>query len=124
LLKKWFSLNKITMMNETRLKSEIQLKLNDAGRGAFVIEEEGGLRVAEMEISISGNNLTVYHTEVAEKLRGQGIAPKLLSAMVEYARTHNLKVIPLCPYVHAQFKRHPEQYDDIWNQHWHTPPAK
>lgn len=101
----------------------IQLKLNTAGRGAFVIEEDN-VRVAEMEISISGGNLIVYHTEVAEKLKGQGIASQLLSAMVAHARANNLKVVPLCPYVHAQFKRHPEQYTDIWNQHWHAPIPK
>lgn len=97
---------------------DIQLKLNDAGRGAFVIEEDGE-RFAEMEIGIQNGNLTVYHTEVAEKLKGKGVAPKLLSTMAAYARENKLKVIPLCSYVLAQFKRHPEQYSDIWNKSWH-----
>ena len=97
---------------------DIELKLNDAGRGAFVIEQDG-TRIAEMEIAIRDGNLTVYHTEVAEKLKGQGVATKLLSTMVAYAREKKLKVIPLCPYVLAQFKRHPDQYNDIWNQSWH-----
>ena len=73
-----------------------------------------------MAISISGSNLTVYHTEVSDKLKGQGVAGQLLSTMVNYARENKLKVIPLCPYVSAQFKRHPEQYQDVWNQHWHS----
>lgn len=97
----------------------IELKLQENGKGAFVIEE-GQERMAEMAIGISGSNLTVYHTEVSDKLKGQGIAGKLLSTMVDYARTHSLKVIALCPYVHAQFQRHPEQYQDIWNRHWHA----
>jgi len=99
--------------------NEIELKLESNGKGAFVIEA-GGERLAEMVIGISEGNLTVYHTEVSEKLKGQGVASKLLSTMVEYARQHQLKVIALCPYVSAQFKRHSEQYQDIWNQHWHT----
>ena len=97
----------------------IELKLESNGKGAFVIEEDGE-RIAEMVISVSGNNLTVYHTEVSEKLKGQGVAAQLLSTMVNYAREQKLKVIPLCPYVSAQFKRHPEQYKDVWNQHWHS----
>ena len=97
---------------------EIKLKLNDHGRGAFVIEE-GNERLAEMDLGIAGNNLTVYHTEVSEKLKGKGVAAQLLSKMVEYAREHEQKVIPLCSYVQAQFKRHPEQYQDIWNRNWH-----
>lgn len=97
----------------------IELKLESNGKGAFVIEE-GENRIAEMAISISGTNLTVFHTEVAEQLKGQGVASQLLTTMVNYARENKLKVIALCPYVSAQFKRHPEQYLDIWNQHWHS----
>lgn len=100
---------------------EIQLRLNPAGHGAFFIEKDGE-RLAEMVVSVAGTNLTVYHTEVSEKLRGQGVAAKLLKAMTTYVREHGLKVIPLCPYVHAEFKRHPDQFADIWNQDWHGKP--
>ena len=95
----------------------IELKLDNTGKGAFVIDE-GDKHLAEMVISISDGNLTVYHTEVSDELKGQGVAAKLLATMVEYVRKNNLKVIPLCPYVLIQFKRHPEQYQDIWNQNW------
>lgn len=98
--------------------NEIKLKLETNGKGAFVIED-GSERVAEMAIGISDGNLTVYHTEVSEKLKGQGVATKLLATMVQYARENKLKVIPLCQYVNTQFKRHPEQYANIWNQNWH-----
>src|SRR5260221_4859260 len=97
---------------------QIQLKLEDNGQGAFVIEGDGE-RLAEMVIAIDEQNLTVYHTEVSEKLKGQGVASKLLSTMVDFARQRQLKVIALCPFVNAQFKRHPELYADVWNQHWH-----
>jgi len=96
---------------------EIQLKLEPNGQGAFVIERDRE-RLAEMVIAVDEQNVTVYHTEVSEKLKGQGVASKLLSAMVDYAREHQLKVIALCPFVSAQFKRHPELYTDVWNQHW------
>lgn len=98
---------------DQKTNEDIVLKLDEHKKGAFVIED-GDERLAEMEISISGGNLTVFHTEVAEKLKGQGIGSKLLAEMVSYARKNNLKVIPLCPYVHAQFKRHPDLYNDIW----------
>lgn len=96
---------------------EIQLKLEPNGKGAFVIEQNGE-RLAEMVIAVDKQNLTVYHTEVSEKLKGKGVASKLLSTMVDYARQHQLKVIALCPFVSAQFKRHPELYSDVWNQNW------
>lgn len=99
--------------------NEIELKLESNGKGAFVLEESGE-RLAEMVISIADKNLTVFHTEVSDKLKGQGVASKLLSTMVAYAREHRLKVIALCLYVSAQFKRHPDQYNDIWNKNWHA----
>jgi predicted GNAT family acetyltransferase len=92
---------------------EIQLKLNDKGRGSFFISA-GDEQIAFMEIGISENTLTAYHTEVSPAAEGKGLAKKLLSRMVAYAREHGLKVNPLCPFVNAQFKRHPEEYADIW----------
>ena len=98
---------------------EIQIELHENGRGAFFMND-GDQRVAEMVFSIAGGNLTVYHTEVSETLKGKGVSGQLLEKMVNYARAHSLKVIPLCPYVNVQFKRHPEQYKDIWNKQWHA----
>ena len=89
-----------------------------AERALFFIEEDGK-RVAELVISISGNNLTVFHTEVSESLKGKGVSTMLLDTMEKYVRENNLKVIPLCPYVNVQFKRHRDKYDDIWNKEWH-----
>jgi uncharacterized protein len=96
----------------------VELKLDEHEKGAFFIQD-GNERVAEMVVAIKDGNLIVYHTEVSEKLKGQGVAAKLLAEMVAYARNHNLKVVALCAYVNAQFKRHPDQYADIWNQKWH-----
>ncbi|HJW28335.1 MAG TPA: GNAT family N-acetyltransferase [Saprospiraceae bacterium] len=95
--------------------NEVKLNLDSNGHGYFLIED-GGARIAEMEISISGNELTVYHTEVSPQAQGQGLAKILLDHMASYVRNHGMKVIPLCPYVHAQFKRHPKEYADIWKK--------
>ncbi len=91
----------------------IQLKLTGRGRGFFVFKEDEE-PLGEMEIAISEKRLIVYHTEVVQKAEGKGIARKLLNEMADYSRKNNLKVIALCPYVLAQFKHHPEQYADIW----------
>ena len=92
---------------------DVILELNDKQKGAFLIRENNQ-QLGEMVVSISGTNLTVYHTEVAPEAEGKGLAKKMLQAMVSYARERKLKVIPLCPYVHAQFKRHPQEYADLW----------
>ncbi len=92
-----------------------ELVLNQLNRGAFLLEEDGE-KLAEMVVAVDNENLIVYHTEVNPKAEGKGLAKILLNAMVSYARKKQLKVIPLCPYVHAQFKRHPEEFADVWTK--------
>lgn len=93
--------------------ADVKLTLDEQHKGAFYIEEDSE-RLGEMVVGINGNNLTAYHTEVSPKAEGKGYAKELLKAMVDYARKNDLKVIPLCPFVHAQFKRHPDEYADLW----------
>lgn len=95
--------------------TEIKLNLDPQGNGAFILYEDG-LRQGEMVLSISGGKLTVYHTEVEPESEGKGYAKQLLEAMAAYARERRLKVMPLCPYVHLQFRRHPRQYADLWEK--------
>ena len=95
--------------------NNIQLKLNEHGRGGFYMMD-GEDEIGEMAVSISGNELTAYHTEVAPEAEGKGLAKQLLNEMVAYARKNHLKVIALCPYVHAQFMRHADDYADVWKK--------
>jgi predicted GNAT family acetyltransferase len=94
---------------------DVIFEVNERGRGSFSISE-GDKQIGKMDIGISGEFLTAYHTEVAPEAEGKGLAKKLLEAMVAYAREQKLKVIPLCVFVQARFKRHPEQYADIWQK--------
>ena len=94
---------------------DITLQLDEQGSGAFYLSENGK-RIGEMAISIKDNHLTVYHTEVIPEMEGKGLAKELLNNMVKYASNNNLKVIALCPYVLAQFKRHEKEYASIWEK--------
>lgn len=109
LLKRFLKENRILTMEQ------VELNLNDRGRGAFVIKENGE-QIAEMAVGIDDESIVVYHTEVSSKAEGRGLAKLLLQEMVAYAREKQLKVIPLCAFVYAQFKRHPETYADLWTQ--------
>jgi predicted GNAT family acetyltransferase len=51
------------------------------------------------------------HTEVPEQYQGQGLAGKLATAALEWARASGLKVIPSCPYVSNYIGKHPEFAD-------------
>jgi predicted GNAT family acetyltransferase len=93
---------------------EIRFRLDEKGDGAFYIPGGRNGWIAEMLISLSGKTLTALHTEVLPEAAGKGLAKKLFAALVAYAREQGLKVIAYCPFVLAQFKRHPEAYADIW----------
>ncbi len=91
----------------------VQLEWTEKGRGRFFITMNKQ-EVANMFVGRAGNDLIVYHTEVLPQAAGKGLAKKLLESMVAYVRENNLQVVVLCPYVFAQFRRHPEMYADIW----------
>lgn len=63
---------------------------------------------AVLEYELSDGEIALTHTEVAPELEGRGIAGKLARAALEYARERGLKVVPLCGYVEAYIRRHPE----------------
>lgn len=58
------------------------------------------------------NTLLITGTYVPEELGGKGIAAALTKFALEYARTNNLKVKPICSYTVAYMKRNKE-YDDL-----------
>lgn len=74
----------------------------------------GDKKAGKMDVSVADGKLRVYHTEVNAAYEGKGFAKLLLDQLVSYARDNDLRIIPLCPYVLAQFKRHPADYADVW----------
>lgn len=51
------------------------------------------------------------HTLVPPVIGGRGVAMRLVEAMVADARENHFKIAPVCSYVVAAFKRHPEWAD-------------
>lgn len=79
---------------------------NNEAEGRFQIGD--GEAVAVLEYELSDGEIALTHTEVAPELEGRGLAGKLARAALEYARERGLKVVPLCGYVEAYIRRHPE----------------
>ena len=83
-------------------------------KGMFFIEDDGNI-LAEMVYSMSSpTKMIIEHTEVSEELKGQNVGYELVHTAVEYARTHNIKIVPLCPFANAVFKRKPEYADVLY----------
>jgi predicted GNAT family acetyltransferase len=58
-----------------------------------------------------GGAADIVHTEVPPQYQGQGLAGKLATAALNWARAEGLKVIPSCPYVAGFIAKHPEFAD-------------
>ena len=87
-------------------------QIEQGSKGAFVIEENNE-RLAEMTYSKAGDLLIIIdHTEVSDKLRGQGAGKQLVAKAVAYAREKGIKILPLCPFARAVFDKTPE-YQDV-----------
>ncbi|MDZ4795995.1 MAG: GNAT family N-acetyltransferase [Bacteroidota bacterium] len=80
-------------------------------KGSFYIGEQDNV-LAEMTYTMpSPEKMIIDHTEFSDELRGQHAGSQLLYLAVEYARTHHIKIIPLCPFAAAVFKKKPEYAD-------------
>jgi predicted GNAT family acetyltransferase len=59
-----------------------------------------------MTYSIAGNDFIIIdHTEVDPAFKGRSVGKIMLYKIVEMAREKNLKVLPLCPFANAMFKK-------------------
>ena len=87
-------------------------QLEDSNKGEFFLEVDGK-RKASMTYSYAGEDkIIIDHTEVDESLKGQGIGYTLVENAVEFAREKGLKIMPLCPFANAVFKKRSE-YKDV-----------
>ena len=90
--------------------SEIQVE-ETGSKGRYFLRGADGAE-AEMTFSKAGDHLIIIdHTEVPDAFRGQGAGLKLVTRAVEEARAAGKKIIPLCPFANAQFRRHQEWAD-------------
>ena len=65
-----------------------------------------------MTFSKAGEQLLIIDSrDVRDAFRGQRVALELVTRAVEDVRAAGKKIIPLCPFANAQFRRHPEWAD-------------
>jgi len=75
----------------------------------FEIELDG--QTAFAEYSLVHGGVILPHTVVPEAFEGKGIGGRLARYAMQYARDHQLKIIPLCPFMAAYMTKHPETHD-------------
>lgn len=79
----------------------------DVGRFETTVE---GLR-CEVDYQLDGDLMRITHTGVPTALEGRGIAAALVVHALSWARAQGRRVQPLCSYVQAYVRRHPEWQD-------------
>jgi predicted GNAT family acetyltransferase len=82
-----------------------------AGHGRYFIRLPGDFEAEMTYRKIGPDVIAIDHTYTPPEFRGQNIAFLMLSAGIADVRQKGLKVVPLCSYAAAQFKRHPEWSD-------------
>ena len=75
----------------------------------FELDADGAVAVANYRLA--DGVMTFTHTEVPWRLRGQGIASRLIAGALEQARAQGVKVVPRCSFVDDYIARHPEWED-------------
>ena len=83
----------------------IDVRHNEASH-RFEADVEGG--IAFVAYARDADVLRLHHTEVPPAAEGRGIAASLVSAALDHARAHGLRIAPACSYVRGYMKRHPE----------------
>lgn len=80
-------------------------------KGIFFIEDEGEVLAQLVYKTFADNEMNIEHTEVDKQLRGQNIGYELVHTAVEFARSHKMKILPVCPFAKAIFDKKPDFSD-------------
>lgn len=73
----------------------------------FELDIKGYTPLIEYYINPEGN-VFLTHTEVPMQLEGKGIGSTLVKKTLENIEQRKLHVVPMCPFVAAYIKKHPE----------------
>jgi uncharacterized protein len=71
----------------------------------------GGKRVGFVAYRREPGVVVLIHTDVDPACEGQGLGSRLVAGALGDLRNRGLKLVPLCPFVAAYLRRHPEDGD-------------
>lgn len=84
---------------------------NDPSESAYVISVDGTV-AGRAEYVLREDRPVFTHTEVDQQHSGLGLASKLVRFALDDVRSKSGLLVPICPFVAAYIKRHPE-YEDL-----------
>ncbi len=92
---------------------DFEITLEETGsKGRYAARPDPNGPEAELTYSRASDTLIIIdHTGVPDEFRGGNVGLALVSRAVEGARKGGYKILPLCPFAAAQFRRHPDWAD-------------
>lgn len=93
--------------------SEITVSLEDGELHGRYVGTVAGID-AEGEITFTHRGphlISADHTGAPDALKGTGVAAAMVDYLVSDARARGFKIIPICPYIRAQYEKHSEWRD-------------
>lgn len=82
------------------------LSINEA-KHRFELAVDGHIAFIEYILNKEGI-MFLTHTEVPPALEGKGVGSRLVLHTLEYLKEKNYTLAPLCPFVAAYLRKHPE----------------
>ncbi len=83
--------------------------LENKERKRFEADFEG--KKAIIEYIRAEDKMYLTHTEVPKELEGKGVASSMTKTVLQQIKDEGLQLVPLCPFIAAYLKRHPEWKD-------------
>jgi len=84
----------------------MEIVLKENGAKGYVMALVNDKRAGAMTYSVAGEHLIIIdQTEVGAEHKSKDIGRQLLYKIVDMAMDENMKIIPLCPFAAAMFKR-------------------
>ncbi|HEY7468279.1 MAG TPA: GNAT family N-acetyltransferase [Acidimicrobiia bacterium] len=84
---------------------------DDPENHRYVLEIDGDV-VGLAVYHVRGGRYIFVHTEIQPGHGGEGLGTLLARAALDDVRTKGARVVPLCPFISAFIRRHPD-YEDL-----------
>ncbi|RYY57524.1 MAG: N-acetyltransferase [Chitinophagaceae bacterium] len=84
----------------------MEVSIHQEDTKGYAMVRENAKRAGVMTFSIASPELIIIdHTEVEPAFKGRDVGKLLLYKIVDMAREKKTKILPLCPYAAAMFKK-------------------
>ncbi|WP_125775511.1 GNAT family N-acetyltransferase [Antribacter gilvus] len=100
------------------MSDETQLTVVDnPGESRFDVRLADGTVVGSAYYEREPGVVIFTHTEVDPSMEGKGVGSRLAAGALGLAREAGDRIVPLCPFIRAYVKKHPEYEDLVLHPH-------